>query len=149
MIRLADYKDTQIIIELLKQFLMETSYEQGQRAAENTEHLAKLTWTVQQYGYTWLAFQDEQPAGLLMALKEPNMWYPQAHELRELVWYVVPESRSTTIGGRLFLKYCEKAESLLKSGGISGYFTTRMTTTDPIDYESRGFRKTEETYLKE
>jgi hypothetical protein len=39
--------------------------------------------------------------------------------------------------------------TLLEQDKIDGYFTTRMTTTEDIDLERRGFRLTEKTYLKE
>ena len=149
MIRLATYQDTRIIVGLVQQFLQETSYGQAQSASTDIEHLCKLTWTFQQHGYIWLAFVDDQPVGLLIAIKQPNMWLPQAQELREIVWYIQPEHRTSSIGGKLFLQYCRQGEELLKSGKIDGYFTTRMTTTDSINYERRGFRLTESTYIKE
>ena len=149
MIRLATNKDTLMAVELLREFLSETSYSQAEAAGKNTEHLCKLVWTFQQYGYIWLAYHNEEPVGILMSVKEPNMWLPSAKELREVVWYVKPEHRTRSIGGKLFLQYCKKGEELLQSGDIQGYFTTRMTTTDTIDYESRGFRQTEVTYIKE
>jgi hypothetical protein len=149
MIRLADYQDTKIAVELLQQFLQETSYRQAQQASENVEHLAKIVWAAQQYGYIWLGFIDEQPAGILIAMKEPNMWFPQARELRELVWYVHPNHRNTTLAGRLFHHYQRKGDELLAQGSIQGYFTTRMITTTGIDLERRGFRLTESTYIKE
>ena len=149
MIRLADHTDTFVIVDLLKRFLGETSYSQATQASQDTEHLCKVVWLVQQHGYIWMAYQDEQPVGLLMAVKEPNMWLPSARELKELVWYVVPEARSSTVGGKLFLQYCRKGDELLAKKEIQGYFTTQMTTTSPIDLESRGFRQTERTFLKE
>ena len=149
MIRLATHEDTLIILDLLQNFLLDTSYNQARLASKNTEHLCKLIWMTQQYGYVWLGYKDDKPVGLLMAIKEPNMWLPQAHELKEIVWFVLPEYRSTSIGGRLFLKYQEKGEELLKKGSIQGYFTTKMTTTESIDYSKRGFRLTESTYIKE
>jgi hypothetical protein len=149
MIRLATNQDTLTVVDLLREFLSETSYEQAEVAGRNRDHLCKLVWTFQQYGYIWLAYIDKQPVGVLMSVQEPNMWLPSAKELREVVWYVKPEHRRSTIGGKLFLTYCQKGEELLQSGEIQGYFTTKMTTTDSIDYESRGFRQTEVTYIKE
>jgi hypothetical protein len=84
-----------------------------------------------------------------MSVKEPNMWLPSAKELREVVWYVKPEHRKSTVGGKLFLQYCKKGDELLARGDIQGYFTTQMTTTRTIDLESRGFKLTERTFLKE
>ena len=138
-----------MIVDLLKKFLTETTYAQAEQAGKDLEHLCKIIWMMQQYGYIWLAFKEEQPVGVLMSIVEPNMWHRESRELREICWYVVPEVRKTSIGGKLFLKYCEKGEELLESGHIQGYFTTQMTTTDNIDLTSRGFRLTERTYLKE
>jgi N-acetylglutamate synthase-like GNAT family acetyltransferase len=149
MIRSADYKDTKIIINLLTKFLEETSYRQAHNGRDNFENLAKLVWTVQQHGYIWLAFRDQQAVGCLLAVKQPNMWAPNCRELRELVWYILPEYRNSILGGRLFKKYCEKGEELLENGTIQGYFTTRMTTTDDINLSRRGFKLVEQTYLKE
>ena len=149
MIKLATHKDTMTVVELLRRFLTETSYHQAEKARDDIEHLCKLVWTFQQYGYIWIATVNDEPVGMLIAVKEPNIWLPTARELREVVWYIVPEHRTNSIGGKLFLHYCRKGEELLLSGEIQGYFTTKMTTTDSIDYERRGFRKTEEVYIKE
>lgn len=149
MIRSAGYKDTKIIVELLKEFMQETAYAQAKEAASNTEHLSKVTWAALQFGDIWLAEVDDRAVGLLVAVREQNMWAPKQKQMREICWYVLPEHRKSTIGGRLFKSYCEKADALLTAGEINGYFTTKMTTTDNIDLGKRGFRLTEQTFLKE
>jgi hypothetical protein len=149
MIRSADYKDTKIVVELFQKFMQETSYSQAKSAAANREHLSKLAWASLQHGNIWLAEVDHKPAGLLAAICEPNMWSPRTMQMREICWYVLPEHRSGTIGGRLFKTYCATADSLLESGKITGYFTTKMSTTHDIDLGRRGFRLTEQTFLKE
>jgi hypothetical protein len=141
--------DARHIINLMRQFLNETSYSQAAEASNDVEHLGRLAFTFMQKGYVWLAFVDELPVGILIAVKEPNLWSPKNIQLRELVWYVVPQHRKTSIGGRLFAKYCETAELLINQNLIDGYFTTRMTTTDPVGLERRGFKLKESTYLKE
>ena len=149
MIRLADFRDTRVITDLLRDFLQETAYEQASLAANDFEHLAKVIWTVQQHGRIWLAYKEEQPQGLLMATVNPNMWYPQARELRELVFYVRPQVRNSTLAGRLFKEFCDYGDQLRAQGRIQGYFTTRMSTTTDFGLERRGFRLVEQTYLKE
>jgi hypothetical protein len=141
--------DARHVITLMSSFLKETSYSQAAEASKDVEHLGKLAFTFLQHGYVWLAFVEEEPVGMLIAVKEPNMWSPKNIQLRELIWYVVPEHRKSTVGGRLFTKYCEVADQLLTQGKIDGYFTTRMTTTDPVGLERRGFKLKEQTYLKE
>jgi hypothetical protein len=150
MIRLAkNIDDLSSAVEVVQQFLLETSYNQGQQASKNVAHIGGLVHSIFQQGHIWLAYHDDEPVGILAAIIEPNMWIPEIRQMREIVWFIRSEYRSTTLGGKLWLKYQEKAEMLLKSGQISGYFTTKMTTTDPINLERRGFRLTEMTYLKE
>lgn len=136
-------------IKLLQEFLNETAYHQAPDVANNVEHLGKLVFTVMNNGYIWIAYSDEKPVGLLMAIRQPNMWLPSFIELRELVWFVNPEHRKTTIGGRLFKTFSNAVDQLLEQGKIHGCFTTRMSTTDEINLERRGFRLTEKTYMKE
>jgi len=150
MIKLAaSLREINDCIDLLEIFLKDTVYQQGTIAAGNREHLGRLVKAVKSNGDIWIAYKDQTPAGLLMAIVEPNMWAPKISHYRELVWFVKKEYRSTTLGGKLFLTYCRQAEELMSKGVIQGYFTTQMTTTSPIDLESRGFRSVEQTYLKE
>jgi hypothetical protein len=141
--------DVSDAIELLQEFLKETAYSQSLEIIGNREHLGKMIYSTMATGCVWLAYVDQKPAGLLMAPIETNQWVPQYKQLRELVWFVLPEHRRSTIGGRLFKTYCHLGEQLLKENKIEGYFTTRMATTDEINLERRGFRLTERTYLKE
>jgi hypothetical protein len=141
--------DARSAMNLLKEFLQETAYAQSEEVINNTEHLGKLVFSIMNHGYLWLALVEDEPVGLLMASVEPNLWAPKYNQLRELVWFVKKEHRRSTLGGRLFKEYCAKGEQLLSEGKIEGYFTTRMSTTDEVGLERRGFRLTEKTYLKE
>ena len=99
-------------------------------------------------GYVWLAEIDSVAVGLLIAVCEQNIWVPDCYQLRELVWYVREEYRRSAATGRLFIRFCQKADELLELGEIDGYFTTRMGSTPDYTLEDRGFRATETLYLK-
>jgi hypothetical protein len=141
--------DARHMIKLMQRFLTDTSYSQAEDASKDIEHLGKLAFTFINNGYVWLAFDSEEPVGILIAIKEPNLWNPKHAQLRELIWYVVPEKRNSTIGGRLFKQYCLKGDELKQQGKITAYFTSMMTSTESCDLERRGFRCTEQTYIKE
>ena len=150
MIKLArSIQDVHAVITLLQEFLTETPYAQASTAAQDREHLGKLAYTVLNHGYIWLAQDRDEPVGILMAAIEPNMWIPRVRQLREIVWYVKPDYRRGLHGGRLFSAFTQKATELLAADEIQLCFTTRMTTTDAYSLERRGFRLTEQTYLKE
>ena len=142
-------EDIEQAIGLIKLFLADTVYKDLYPSNDNTMHLGKLIHAIAHSHYAWLGLVNDEPVGLLLAVKENNIWAPTQCQMRELVWYVKPEYRNTTIGGKLFLEYCRRADELLKDGTIQGYFTTRMTNTDQMNLERRGFRLMEQTYLKE
>jgi hypothetical protein len=150
MIRLVyTIEDHQNAIDLVQEFLQETPYNQAVKASDNREYLGKLIGALSKDGLVWIAYKDNQPAGILISLVEPNVWAPSLFHMRELVWFVRKTYRTSSIGGRLFKAYCDRAEELMHEGHIQGYFTTQMTTTSPIDLESRGFKLMERTYLKD
>jgi len=148
MIRLATRSDLNLVTDLLIEFLQSTSYDKH-TAVIDREHIKKMVFTVIHHGYIWLYFNDKVAVGLLVAVKEQNMWMPDKTSLRELVWFVREEYRGTLGAGRLFIKFCEQAEILLNNNDIQGYFTTRMTTTQDYDLTKRGFREVERLFLKD
>ena len=146
--RIQSSEDITKAIVLLQAFLKESTYKQYVEL-QNTQHLGKLIHAIMHSHFAWIAEVNDEPVGLLLALKERNTWIPSLTQLRELVWYVVPEHRTSGIGGRLFIEYCRQAEELMNADVIQGYFTTRMDNTQAVNLERRGFRMVEQTYLKE
>lgn len=148
MITLATRSDILVCRDLIVEFLQETSYANHNDAIDH-EHILRLVYACLHQGFIWLLWRDGQCQGLLVAVKEQNIWMPSKTSLREMVWYVRPQYRSSTGAGRLFVKFCDQAEQMLAQDQIQGYFTTRMTTTTDYDLERRGFRLTEKLYIKD
>jgi hypothetical protein len=147
--KISSQQDLDKAVELLEQFLLETVYKDHTTGNINAMHLGRLVHLVMHGHYAWLAEIDGEAVGLLLAVREKNLWLPTVNEMRELVWYVKPEHRSGPIAGRLFLEYCRCAEKLLEEDKIDAFFTTRMPTTEQINLERRGFKLVEQTYLKD
>ena len=141
-------EDINQAVGLLKQFIKETVY-RNHVEHFNEMHLGKMVHMIAHAHYAWMATVKEEPVGILLAVKEGNMWAPSQKQMRELVWYVLPEHRQGAQAGRLFLEYCRVADELLAQGEIQGYFTTRMSSTEEVNLERRGFKLMEQTYLKE
>lgn len=148
MIRLATRADLNTVTDLLVEFLTHTAYNKH-TAVIDRQHLTKIVFSVLHSGYIWLYYNGEVAVGMLVAVREQNIWMPTKSSLREMVWYVRDEYRKTIGGGRLFIKFCEQGEQLMREKKIDGYFTTRMSSTQDYDLESRGFRLTEKLYLKD
>lgn len=148
MIRLATRSDLDSVVDLMFEFLEHTSYDKQARAADR-EHYKRLAYTVLKVGYIWLWVEQDEPRGLLIAVKEPMLWVPKMHILRELIWFVREPYRKNPAAGKLFIHFCRKGEELLAAGDISAYIATKMTTTEDCDLTKRGFRLTEQVYIRD
>jgi hypothetical protein len=51
------------------------------------------------------------------------------------------------LGARLFAAYKKAAESVLESGRIMGFTISKLHNSPDFDYERRGFKFIEATYL--
>lgn len=92
---------------------------------------------------------DDDERGFLAAIIAPNIWYPSLMELSELAWWVKPEHRNSTIGGKLWLTFDKEAEAMKQAGRIQ-YIKTSLTVQSPaVDYEKRGYKQLETAYIKE
>jgi len=149
MIRVATRSDLNTVAQLVIDFLQHTSYDNHLASGVDETHIKKLIYAVLQMGKIWLYENNSVAVGLLIAVKEQNLWMPSKTSLRELVFYVREEHRRGPAAGRLFLAFCHEAETLLNNGEIDGYLTTRMGSTDNYNLESRGFRLVENLYLKD
>lgn len=92
---------------------------------------------------------DNEYRGMAAGIVVPNVWCPAINEVRELAWWVAPEHRDTTIGGKLFLAYNKRAQELIDQERAEVVIISLMPQSPKIDLESRGFKKIDSTYCKE
>lgn len=109
---------------------------------------------VQKFLYSLIAGQgfilvDKQLNGMLLAVIVPNVWCPKVLELKELAWWVKPEHRNGTLGGKLWLEFNNQGNKMLESGRVKIVTTSSMVTSPKLDYVKRGFKQLETTYYKE
>mgnify|MGYP000980834536 FL=1 len=91
MIRLATRADLNIVTDLLVEFLLETAYNKHTDVIDK-QHLTKIVFSVLHSGYIWLYYNGEVAVGMLIAVREQNIWMPNKCSLREMVWYVREKS---------------------------------------------------------
>lgn len=92
---------------------------------------------------------DNDYRGMAAAIVTPNIWCPDVSEVRELAWWVDPEHRNGTIGGKLFLAYNKKAQELVDQERAEVVLISLMPQSPQINLEGRGFKKIDSTYCKE
>ncbi|CAB4153409.1 GNAT domain containing protein [uncultured Caudovirales phage] len=97
-------------------------------------------------GVALLAYHDDKPIGMLLGLIEQSIWDPDICIMKELAYWVEPDSRGTSAGYRLLSKYNEVAQSLSDMGRIKTWTISKMVNSPDLNYGKLGFRKIEETW---
>ena len=92
---------------------------------------------------------DDLCRGFIAAMVIQNVWCPSVFELHELAWWVMPEHRGKSIGGRLWVKFDEIAQDMLNSKRVDFVCTTVMANSPLIDYTKRGYRPLEATFFRD
>lgn len=95
------------------------------------------------------AYIDTHMRGAIIALKTPNIWCPKLIELNELVWWVEPEHRNGTIGGRLWMEFQREADKMLENNEIAFAITSVSASGPLIDYSKRGYKPVGANFVKE
>lgn len=92
---------------------------------------------------------DDLYRGFIAAMVIQNVWCPSVYELHELAWWVMPDHRGGTTGGRLWKEFDVLAQDLLDNGRIQIICSSVIADSPKINYEKRGYRLMQKTYFKE
>ena len=83
--------------------------------------------------------------GMLLAMKAPHLWDHTKYVMQEIVYWVEPEARGSTVGFRLLNAYVEACDELKNSEHISNYTMSQMTGTS-LKFDRFGFKRVQETW---
>ena len=116
----------------------------------NDNHIDQILFTCSTSGVLLYAEQDGEPAGFFMAMVAGDLWLPQLKPvMREAAWWVEPDHRDGSVGGKLFLQYVQVCKELKKRGLIQGYTMTLMDQSPDIKLDKYGFKPIETVYYAE
>ena len=148
MIRKATRYDIPMLLDLVREYNKEIPIEVYKNKEFHDEiHVTNLLFTlIKGRGFILI---DNKFRGMLLAVVIANVWCPKVFELHELAWWVKPEYRNTSLGGRLWIEFNKKAQEMLDEKRVSSVYTSLMEKSPPIDYEKRGFNKLELKYFRE
>ena len=148
MIREASKFDLDECVEMMRKYASESPIFKLRESAFHDSHYVRHFLFSLISGRCFI-FVESHYRGMLAAIVTPNIWCPGVNEVKELAWWVHPEYRNGTIGGKLFLAYKRKAEGLIKQGRAQVMTVSLMSSSPSIDLEGRGFKRIEATYCKE
>jgi hypothetical protein len=148
MIRKATRYDIPILLNMLKEYCKEIPIKSYKRnELQNVEYATNLLFTIiKARGFILI---DNDYRGMLIAVVTANIWFPKSYELNELAWWVKPEFRQASIGGKLWLEFNKEAQKMLDEKRVDVIYTSLMENSPSIDYEKRKFKKLETKYFRE
>lgn len=94
-------------------------------------------------------FVDSEYRGMIAAVVTKNVWCPSVIELRELAWWVRPEFRNGSIGGRLWKTFENRAQKMLDEKKVDYICTSVLANSPLIDYTKRGFKPMDVNFYRD
>ena len=145
-IRTADRWDTPELIELLRHYRSATPWRRLAQCDNEAYIQTVLAHIFAGMGRVFVAEHEDTIVGMLIAIKNPNIWDPDLYLLDELAYWVEPEHRGSRAGYQLIRAYQKYAEELKTSGSIEAYTISKMSTSPDLNYGRLGFEKLEEKW---
>jgi len=144
-IRIALPKDRTSILRMLNDYRQASPLEFHKTS--DIEHAGKIVDAVIAGGGVCFVAEDSKCVhGMLLAIKNPNIWDPTVLALHELAYWVDPDMRGSSAGYKLLKMYRDYAQEQ-KTLGLIGYYTiSKMVTSPDLDYSRFGFNKLEEMW---
>ena len=147
MIREANKHDMPQLLQMMRDYSTQTPVPALQAAAAHDEaHVANLM--MQMMAGRGFVLIDNESRGFIAALITKNIWCPEVYELHELAWWVKPEHRNGTVGGRLWKEFDRLATDLIDDGRIDVAVTAVMANNSWIDYTKRGYAPMQATFFR-
>lgn len=147
MIRKINRFDYDTLCEFMIEFAKESGLATYNRETYDYEYAKNILLRCEKTGVSLVSEVDGKITGMILSMRVQELWMPDVIRLRELAWWVSPEYRHTTTGARLFAEYNKQAQAEVDQGKITGYTITKLSTSPDFDYESRGFKFIEATYM--
>ena len=148
MIREATKYDIPTLIEMMKDYSAQSPISILQnKDAHDPSHVSKLMeMMIAGRGFILI---DDKHRGFLAAIVTGNVWCPEVLELRELAWWVNPDHRNGTVGGRLWTEFDRKATKMIDDGRIDFVCTSVLSNSPFIDFTKRNYKLLEATFFRE
>ena len=148
MIRKANKYDLPHLVEMMREYANESPTQMQNNPEQNNASYVQDLFFSLIVGKGFILV-DENLNGFIAAIKIRNIWRPSVYELHELAWWVKPEKRNTTLGGRLWNKFNDTANTMLENKEIDIICCTKMATSPTLNYEKRGYKYLETRYYKD
>jgi len=148
LIRKANKLDIPILLDFMREFAKESPIKTLNKL-ENHDSNYGANLLINIIAGRGFILVDTDLNGMIIAIITPNIWCPKVLELHELAWWIKPNKRNGTLGGKLWVAFKNEADEMLKDNRVQIVNMTKMSTSPLLDYEKRGFKLLDMKYFKE
>ena len=113
MIRQANTTDFENIKKMFINFANSAPVDYLHKPKYDNDYIDQILYSITKQGILLYAEHEGKPAGFFIAVPTPDLWLPELKPvMREAAWWVEPEYREGTLGGKLFFKYLSIAKAM-------------------------------------
>lgn len=145
-IRLANKFDVTDFLEMVSHFQKTTDLPASIKNANNWEYINKLFHHIILGGGLILIAESDKTVGMIVGLKNRNVWDPDQYSIQELMLWVEPEYRKTRAGYMLVKEYTQTVKQMIADNEIVSATMSNTENLVNIDYTRFGFKKFEEIW---
>jgi ribosomal protein S18 acetylase RimI-like enzyme len=146
-IRIANKFDLPDFLLMVKHFQESTDLPMSIRDANNWEYINKMFHHIILGGGLVLIAESDKTVGMIVGLKNRNIWDPEQFVMQELMLWVEPEYRNTRAGYMLVKEFSKQIKQMVEEKQIMSATMTNTENLVNIDYTRFGFKKFEETWV--
>lgn len=149
MIRRADVKDINRIIQLLENFANAAPVSFYHNPRYNTQYVIRQLAEIHQQGIILVGEIDGDIQGMIIAKSCSDPWLPHIKVMREMAWWVEPQHRMGSLGYRLLKEYQKICKQLVEQKKVTAFTITTLTESPINDMSRWGWRPIEQNYVYE
>lgn len=147
-VRGAQFDDYEAIKRFMIAFANANPFKGLHQPEHNDTYANRLIDKIRKQGVALVAEQDGEIIGMLLAMINGDMWLPEVKTLREIAWWVDPEYRGSSAGGKLLAEYNRIGELMVEKNIISAYTITTLGMSDHLNLQKRGWHAIETNFVK-
>ena len=147
-VRGAHFDDYEAIKGFMIDFANANPFTGLHKPAYNDTYANRLIDRIRKEGLALVAEEDGKIIGMLLALVNGDIWLPEVKTLREIAWWVDPEHRGSSAGGKLLKEYNRIGDAMVENDIITAYTITTIGMGDHLNLQERGWHAIETNFVK-
>lgn len=146
-VRKANKFDMPHVFEMIKKFQKQEQISGDLTDSLDFAYLTKLYHhMIVGGGLVLVATDDSKVIGMILGIKNNNIWFPHQIALKEMMIWVDEEYRDKGVGYKLVTQYNSIAEQMMNTKEINQYTMSVTKGFGKLNYEKFGYKKIEETW---